>query len=176
MNTLSIAALGQWYRAREPRERRVLAIAAVAVPVLVLYATVWDPLMSSREQLGRQLPDLRQTAARFALQADEVERLRKRTPAQDSRRSPRIAIEQSAGRMNIALRGVESGTADRTIVQLGVVPFDMLSRWLGDLASSEGLSVESLQLTAAGPGQVRVDRLILLPAARRSPSAPAGRS
>jgi|SRR5579871_270181 len=164
----------RWYRARPPREQALLSAGAVIAPLLILYLAVWQPLMSSRAQLAKEIPLLRETAARLAMQADEVEQLRGRAPVRSGTRSTRAAVEESAARLGITLQGIESTGSDRTVVQVATVPFDSLSRWIGELASSEGLVVENLQVSSASDGNVKVERLLIAPAARRT--APATRS
>ena len=170
MNVPALRDIEQWYLARPSREQSILLAAAVIVPVLLLYLAVWNPVMQSRARLEKELPALRETAQQFRAQAEEVEQLRARAPVRSASRSARAAIEDTAGRQGITLQSVESVGNERSAVQLGPVAFDALSRWLGDLASSEGLSVESLQLGAAAEGQVKVDRMVLAPASRRAPA------
>jgi len=164
-----LAEIERWYRARPPREQTVLLAAAIVVPILLFYLAVWQPLADSRARLHKELPGLREASGRFALQADEAQRLRSRAPARQGTRSARASVEGTAARAGITLQGIDTGAGDRTIVQLSPVAFDALSRWLGDLASTEGLVVENLQITAVEDGQVKVDRLVLVPAARRAP-------
>jgi len=159
----------RWYRARQPREQNILLAAAVVVPLLILYLAVWQPIAESRAGLHRELPRLREASSQFSMQADEAGRLRSRAPARQGARSARAAVEDTAARAGITLQGIDSGAGDRTTIQVSVVSFDALSRWLGELASTEGLVVENLQMSAASEGQVKVDRLVLIPAARRAP-------
>jgi general secretion pathway protein M len=165
---LSFGNIERWYRTRQPREQMMALAGAIIAPVLVFYLAIWEPLVSARAQLAKEVPLLRESAARFSSQADEVERLRGRSPGRGAAHSVRASVEETAARMGITLQGIESTGSDQTVVQVATVPFDAFSRWVGALAGSEGLVVQSVQLSAASEGTVRVDRLLLAPAGSRS--------
>jgi type II secretory pathway component PulM len=186
MNGLMPAAIRQrftsacvWLDARPARERQVLRTALVLVPALLIWLWIWEPLSAAHARLARTLPAARLQAIEFDRQASAFERMPAR-PARDATpaRSPSEAIAASAARNGLgnAIGRVEAAGNDRLQVRLESVDFALLVRWLGRLAADDGLVVDSLQAQAAGPGQVRVERLLLMPAARRAPRVAASAS
>ena len=51
-----------WWSGLAERERRVLAVGAVALGLIVAYAAIWEPLASARQ---RQQADLRTARRRY---------------------------------------------------------------------------------------------------------------
>lgn len=70
-----IAPLRRWLSARAPRERQLLMIAALAVPLAAgLTATDW--IVAERERLQKRLPVARAAFERMQADTDELSRLR----------------------------------------------------------------------------------------------------
>lgn len=154
-----------WLDQLPARDQRLLWFAQIAVPLLLFYWLVWDPLMSTHAELLRSLPIERERAAQFSAQADAMDQLRARSALvlPGTQRSPRALIEASAARSGLAgqLQQIEMLSGDRVLVQLAPIEFDTLVAWLGALAATEGWRADSAQLKAAGEGRVRVERLVL---------------
>jgi len=159
-----IAKLRAWLAGREPRERVLLVGGSVVATLLVLYALVWSPISTEADRLSRSLPKLRADAAAFGREAAEAERLRATTQSRPAPKPLAIAVQESAPRFNVqtAIKSVQALGPDRAQVAMGPVSFDSLMLWLGDLAQSAGITVETLQLSSlAEPGKVAVDGLVL---------------
>ncbi len=164
-----------WFRARTPGEQRMLRLGTGVVAILMAWQYLWDPLMDRHARLREALPLARDEAARFAAQATGLERLpaSAATQRRSSGRSPQASIEASAAR---ALSGaesprVDSATGERVLVRMGAVPFQSLMRWIAALAADDGYRVEALQLSVAGEGKVKVERLLLAPANLARPAS-----
>jgi len=158
------ARLLEWWGARAPRERAVLAAAAAALALASLWAYVWIPLAADRARLADALPRLRAAARELARDAAEVERLRAAVRARGAVTAPAGAIEETlkgAG-LGDGYAGVAALGDGRVQVSLRAVPFDALVRALAQLTEAHGLAVESIALKASGePGKVQVETLVL---------------
>jgi general secretion pathway protein M len=152
------------WRAREPRERVVIAAGLAALGLAVLWAFVWDPISSDRARLVAALPKLRAQAQQVASQGAEVERLRNAARSRGAASAPDAAIATTANSLGLAeaVGGVTSLAEGRVQVALKPVAFDALVRLLGELGAAHGLVVESLAVRAASePGRVQVETLVL---------------
>jgi general secretion pathway protein M len=65
----------QRWRERDPRARRVLALAAGAAAVLLAFALLWQPAMREQRRLAARLAALQQDEARLNAMAAEARRL-----------------------------------------------------------------------------------------------------
>jgi type II secretory pathway component PulM len=153
----------------------MLRLGLWVVAAMIFWQYLWDPLTDRHARLREALPIAREEAARFAAEASGLERLPANavTQRRGTGRSPQAAIEASAAR---ALPGseparVESAPGDRLLVRISLVPFQSLIRWIAGLAANDGFRVEALQISAAGEGKVKVERLLLAPASLARPGA-----
>jgi general secretion pathway protein M len=159
-----IERLREWWRAREPRERVVIAAAAAALGVVVVWAYVWVPIEADRARLVDALPRLRAAAQGVVREAAEVERLRAAVRARGGAPAPQAAIEETlkSSGLGDGYAGVTALGDGRIQVNLRAVPFDALARVVAQLAEAEGLAVERIELKASGePGKVQVETLVL---------------
>jgi general secretion pathway protein M len=147
--------LAEAWHLRTPRERRVLAVVALAVAALA-YAGVAIPLERSRQRLERELPPLRASIASLQRDADEAKRL-KSMPARNAlpTKSPLASLASNAG----GLAGAQIAVTDATHVRVtGEIAFGALLEWLGNAQATHGVRVESARLEALpAPGRVRAD-------------------
>jgi type II secretory pathway component PulM len=159
-----IERVRQWWGAREARERGVIAVAAAALAVAVLWAYVWVPIAADRVHLVEALPRLRAAAQGVAREATEVEQLRAAARARGASPPPQAAIEETlkSSGLGDGYTGVTALGDGRVQVNLRAVPFDALARIVAQLAETQGLAVERLALKASGePGKVQVETLVL---------------
>lgn len=166
-----------WIDSRPAREQQLLRGALVLAPLLLVWLWVWEPLHDAHARLVTALPAARAQAVEFERQANAIERQPGR-PAQDRQaaRSPQATIETSATRNGLggAIRRVEAMPGDRLQVRIESADFTTLIRWLGRLSADDGLVIDQLQVQGMGPGQVRVEQLVLVPVGRRGAPAAAG--
>jgi general secretion pathway protein M len=159
-----IERLLEWWGARAPRERAVIAAGAAALALAALWAYVWAPIEADRARLVDALPRLRAAAAELARDAAEVGRLRAAAQARGTAAAPAGAIEQTLKRSGLGdgYAGVAVLGDGRVQVNLRAVPFDALVRAVAELAEAHGLAVERIALKASGePGKVNVETLVL---------------
>lgn len=134
------------------RDRRVLAIGALIVLVLLGWAWVWEPLRSERLQLRE----------RVGANADLLALARARPmPVFTTPGAPRTgsllaradASVRAAG-LGERLGGIEPQGRDALRLQIDDVAFDVLAAWLQSLAV-DGIAVEAMSVQrAASAGHV----------------------
>src|SRR5215510_6536925 len=159
-----MAALREWWGARAPRERAIIAGSGAALILAIIWAYVWEPLTADRARLIDVLPRLRAQAAQVAAHGAEVDQLRAAVQARGPAPAPQSVIEETmkATGLTGALVSVSPLGEGRVQVALRPVPFDSLVRLVAQLAEAQGMAVDAIALKAAGePGKVQVDNLVL---------------
>jgi general secretion pathway protein M len=152
------------WEARTARERGVLALGAIAVVLLLLYQYVWSPLVVERERLRNSIVPLRVHAAQFAHDASEAEQLRTAAHSRERDATPTQTLQALAERNDLRdrVKSVAESPDGRVQVTLEPVPYETVVRWLGDIAQSGSLAVESLEMKRTStPGVVQVESLVL---------------
>ena len=157
-------ALIQFWLARAPRDRRILAAAALLVAVLG-FAYGWLPLQREAAQLRQTLPQLRAQAGQLQQDAQEAIRLRAQPAAKVEAEAGSLAAAVERRAQDLGLRGqIESITpqeAGRVRVVLPQVAFDAWLGWLGELQARHGVRVDSARIEAGDvAGTVRVDAVL----------------
>ena len=166
------AKLRAAWLARQPRERRFLAVLAVVVGCAVLAQGLWSA-HAARARLHRQLPQLKQQAEVLQRQAGEVRQLL----AQPAGPAP----QEGAALLATATLAARNATLVLTPAQLQLegprqirlranVPFDRWLEWVALLQRDARLRLVNCHVDAADgaggsntPGVVRVDALFVLP-------------
>jgi general secretion pathway protein M len=152
-------AFAQAWSARSPRERRVIAIAAILLAAVLLATLAWLPLERTRARLAQQVPALRASIAALERDAQEVKRLRAMPQRQAVAASPLAALAAGAG----GLAGAQVTVLDERRVRVSGadVAYGALLEWLGAAQASHGLRVESAKLDALpAAGRVRAELVL----------------
>ena len=68
-------ALGEFWSAREPREKRLLTIGGIVLGVAIAYSVLWAPAFEGRAKLRDELPQLRAQLAQMQSEAREAHEL-----------------------------------------------------------------------------------------------------
>jgi len=156
-----IETVREWWRARAPRERQILAAGASALGAAAFWAYVWLPVETGRAQLAETLPRLRLAAQQVARDAAEVDRLSAAARARTGG-APQAAVGEAMARFGQSYAGVTALADGRLQISLKAVAFDALVQVLAELGEAHGLAVESIAIKASGePGTVRVEQLVL---------------
>ena len=149
-----------WWLARAPRERGVLA-AGVALVVAALLFAAWLEAERTRSRLASELPQLRAAIAGLERDAAEVRRLRALPAAASADAAPLSALAGDA-----AVPGAEVAVLDARRVKLTGpdVAFAALLEWLTRARAAHGLSVETARIEALqAPGRVRAELTLARP-------------
>jgi len=156
-------SLRTMWHARIPRERFALTVAGVVIAVFLLYSIVWEPVRAERTRLLQSLPQLRAQAGQFAIDAAEMRRLRTSEHGQPQSAGGPTAVEAAAEQIGVraSITSITEVPGGRLQVALEPLPYEALVRWMGELARSAGLAVESVQLRPGPkPGLVVVESLV----------------
>lgn len=149
------ARLIQWWESRSPRDRRIIAVLAAAVAVL-LYLWLVQSANRARTQLGASVAVLRAQAVRFEQDAAELARVRAvRAPA-DAPADLRSQVQAQAATAGLAssLVRADATDADHVQVAFGSVPFPDWLDWIAAL-QSQRIRLESARIEALStPGLV----------------------
>lgn len=163
-----MSMLRTWWLAREPRERRVLAIGALAVLLMLGWALLYKPLADSRRSLeqGNQ----RLAGDLVSMRADAA-RLRSGAIGDDAGRERAgrslLALVDAGIRdigLSAGLKRIEPAGDGRVRLRLEAVPFDPLAGWLETLAQRHGIVVAEMAATATEyVGQVDIQLVLREP-------------
>ncbi len=139
-------SLAAFWTARDARERAMLAVAALAVTLGLIYALLIDPALSGRAQLNKNLPVLRQQVAQLQALAKEAAVLSGKSAA------PLIAMSKENIEAALARNGLKPQsmvlTSDFAKVQLAAVSFAETLNWLDEMQKTALLSVVDANIVA----------------------------
>lgn len=138
-----------WWSARAPRERLLLGAAVLAALLATLLQLVIGPALQRREEAETLVADAASTLLR-------LERLRAagitQAPAQPSANAAEAAAALAAD-AGLAATPAPTGAAALAFVLPSADPQQVFA-WTAEVEARLGLTVQSAELTAAGPGRV----------------------
>lgn len=143
-------ALTDFWQAREPRERRILAFGSVALLLMAVWWLAFEPALSGRSELRRKLPELRAQLVQLQSLARELPQVGKEAPAVEP--ATRESVEASLARRGLKAQSV-AVTGENVRLQFADVSFSALLNWLQEEAKAQGFSVVESSVVA----QAQVD-------------------
>lgn len=162
-----IDRVGETWLHASPRERGLLALAAVVVVGALGYAFVWQPLARDLAAGEVSVREARARAAWAQLALDEIAGLT-RTAKPPRTADPRAAVERVVGAQG--LRGALSSLdaqGGRIRVTFAAIDFEALTALVDVLGHEEQLFADEALLAArVEPGTVRAELALARPAAR----------
>lgn len=149
----------QWWQARTGSERRVLALGAAVVAIMLYYLLVIEPLTLARERLALRVAAERTLGAELQTLAAEAATLRARSDPRasfDASQSLLAVINASAARAGTRGNTKRMTPLGQSAVTLFLddVAFSDLAAWLVALDLEHGVAVERAALDAVRPGVV----------------------
>ncbi len=159
----ALERLRAWWAGLAERERRVLAGGAVVFALIVLYTGIWDPVTAARRERAADL----QAARALAVQIESLAPAATRGtggPGAGAGQSLLAIVDQTRKASAITKPPSRLQPEGDNTVRLWLedVPFDALVRWLGELHTRYGVSVEDADIEReSGPGLVNA-RLTLV--------------
>jgi len=136
-----LSPLRQWWRAREPRERRVLAAGGLVAGLIVLYTGVWSPWQAELARLRVQVPEQR---ASLAWMQDQLARLGpaagRLAAASRTRSLPLLTVVEQTAReagLRDTVRQIQPGEKGEVNVWLQDAGFDTWLQWTDALRGRE---------------------------------------
>ena len=135
-----------WWNTLQPRERRMIAIGAVACVLLLAWAFIWHPLARARADLHTRVDRQRDDVAWMRAasgQATELHAAGERSHVERQGKSLLALADVSARAAGLsgALKRVEPTGGNSVRVSFEVASFDMLVDWLNQLARDYGVRV-----------------------------------
>ena len=142
------AQAGQFWRARAPRERQLIAAMAFALAVLVVWLIAVQPALRTLRETPAELDRLDTQWQQMQLAALESATLRSASPVPPAQATEalRAATERLGGKGKIALQG------DRAVLTFSAVPFEALRNWLGEVRSAARARPVEAQLLKGASG------------------------
>ncbi len=152
------SAPGRWFAGRTPRERRLVAAAAVLVAGFVVWAGLWIPLNADIAALRAEALRERAALAEGRRMAEAIPGLARAAPA-PAVLPRRVAVERAAAAAFGAVPGLAvEGPEDAIRVMLPAVAFDAVVGFVETLQREARLQLHEATLTArVEPGTVRAE-------------------
>ena len=154
-------ALQEWYRGREPRERRVLLAGAIAVPLLL----VLFGLLSLQQRVAAadaRVNQKREDLVWLQAVVPQLQSQRQRLGAVGRRNeSLVVTADRVARESGLALSSTEPGGNGALRVRADKASFDALALWLGQLTQRYGVVIENASIDAADADGVVNASLVL---------------
>lgn len=139
-------SLAEFWMARNARERVMLAVAAGAAALGLFHALLIDPALTGRDQLHKNLPELRRQVAQLQVLSKEAAALSGKSA------SPVAAISGESIKTALMRKGLKPQsvllTGDLAKVQLTGVSFAGTLEWLDDMQKTARLSVVDANIVA----------------------------
>lgn len=140
------ARLADWWQAREPRERRMVAVMLAALAAFVLWYGVIAPLRQARD-------DARARHADAVAAVQEIERALVRIEASAARLPPApagdafaTAIVDSAGAAGVAISRQDDSGDGMLVIAIDAVAAPTLFAWIDTLRREHGIAPLALQV------------------------------
>jgi general secretion pathway protein M len=148
----------------QPRERRLVGIAAVLVALVLAWMLIWEPLRETRSEAARQVATQRALLDWLDRLAPQVRAARDQDgpDAGPDPRSTLAMIDDTARAAGLAgaLRRIEPAAGGEVRVDFEGAPFPGLMGWLAGLTAEHPMAV--VRMTADRSAAGRVDATVVL--------------
>ena len=151
-----------------PAERRLVAIGAALLGVLLLYLMLWRPVQKDLARLRVSVPEERVQLQRMRTQAASIKPLRARLGSAPAAGMLLSVVDQSATarglRGSISKLEADGSTGLQLVAE--AVPFNTFIAWLAELQDSHALVVDNASIdahTASGTVNVKMKLRIETP-------------
>jgi len=152
--------LDRYWTARAPREKALVACAAISILAAIAYLVLLGPGRAARERLAARLPVMRAQIDDMRQQQKEIVILRKKLGAASQRTDLRTLLESSAARTPFAsaMERLVAGSGEKVTMRASPVAFDDWLAWVEGLQRDFGVRLDACQISALGqPGLVRIE-------------------
>lgn len=148
----------QWYVSLAPRERVMVAAAALAAAIALIYVALWEPLAAAVVRLEQSVQTDRELKQWMQQSAAEVQRLRGAGggAAAPGGATSLLAVADATLReaqLSPAVRRIQPEGEDVVRVVLEQAAFDDVMLWLGNL-QRRGVGLADLAVDRQQPGRV----------------------
>lgn len=147
------ASLQAWLAARAPRERQLMRVAGLLLPLAAAWAT-FDWTWSEQQRLALRLPAARASFERMQEDAAELARLRTLPPVTAVSSAALVAATSTAAEAR-GLRVSAAMSAEGVVVK-GSATLPALVDWLASIQADLRLRPIRMKTTPGGDGQFEV--------------------
>jgi len=148
-----------WARLSE-RERYLLVGCGAVLAILILYWGIWVPYRSTREELERTLPQVRQQVTVMHIQEEKVRQLKEQklivTIPADKMKD---AVETSLANVDLLsyVQNIKDDGAGNITLSAEEIPFSRWITWSAQIVKELGISIVSVKMTQKGEGVVQLE-------------------
>jgi general secretion pathway protein M len=139
-------SFSEFLAARDARERAMLEVAALVMAFGLAYVLLIDPAIAGRDQLNKNLPELRQQVAQMQVLSKEALALSGKSA------TPLITMSKENIETALARNGLKPQsvmlTGDYAKVQLAAASFSGTLNWLDDMQKNALVSVVDANIVA----------------------------
>lgn len=140
----------QWFMMLSSREKTIVSIAAVLIPLLLIWLLILQPMLNERAALSDQIKDRTEILAKVRLQNNQIKMLQT-----SGKRNTQVSSGNHQQKVESALRtwrlrpnlGVMSAPNTRTVkLNLRDAEADNIMRFLFDVETKYGFAVKEASL------------------------------
>jgi general secretion pathway protein M len=157
MNSALIVRMRELWGMLAARERRLVALGAVLLSLIVLYLLLWLPLQQELYRLRAGVPEGQAQLARMRQQAAAIQPFRGRAASVPAPGTLVSVVDQSAtGRgLRKQITKLEADGSNGVQLTAEAISFNSLIAWLADLRETYSLITDNLSVDAhTTPGTV----------------------
>jgi general secretion pathway protein M len=137
--------LKEFWQQCQPRERLYLSACGAVALLAFLYAGVWQPITTSREQLSKQVPQMQMQLAELQRQLAQL----KSSPAGPSRNGDlRAAVQASLDARNTSA-DIQAISSDKLQIKIAQIRFADALPLMTALRNETGSHINHLQISGA---------------------------
>lgn len=136
-----------FWNARNERERKQLLLAAVVIVLALIYTLLIEPAYIGRQQLKKNLPNMRQQAVELQSMSMQASALSRETPPPPPPLTKEV-IDAALNRAGLKAQNVAMAGTDLAKVQLSSVSFAGMVAWLDEMQKTTRVTVTEASITA----------------------------
>ena len=155
-----------WFYSKEAHERQIIIVLGVLVSLSLIYLLIWAPVSDSYQQNSSKVKAQRELLSWMKKNSAEIIRLR--SSAKGSTRKatgPLLSTIdrtiKSAG-LGVAMKRLEPKGGNRVQIWFEQAGFDALINWVGSVATTYGINIESINIERQEQAGKVNARLILI--------------
>lgn len=142
--------MNKWLLRFNTREQLSLLIMSAAVVLYVLFAWVWSPLDSARDDMALRNQSTVELLQRVDAMVSEVQALKAAGGGNIRQRNLTSLINQTTRSQNLSVTRLQPNSRGDIQVRMEGAPFDDVMKWLHVIELRERLVIQELSLTKAG--------------------------
>jgi general secretion pathway protein M len=167
MNT-TLTQLQEWFRSLAPRERLLVSVGSVVVAITILYLGIWEPLSKAHSKRELDLASSQALAQRLEAIAVIVQKSQANGGGAviNTGASLLSTVDQvsKSGTLGKPLTRIQPEGDNEVKVWIDGVSFEALVRWISELESRYGISIQTADLDRDTlPGQVNARLSLVRP-------------